>query len=44
MASPYLTKTDFKSAFHCATKLNYRKRGYPTTLDDNDYLKFLTDS
>jgi hypothetical protein len=44
MASPYLTKTDFKSAFHCATKLHYRKRDYPTTLDDNDYLKFLADS
>jgi len=44
MASPYLTKTDFKIAFDCATKLYYRKRGYPTTLDDNDYLKFLADS
>ncbi|MFO1437563.1 MAG: hypothetical protein U1F81_04520 [Verrucomicrobiaceae bacterium] len=28
MASPYLTKTDFKIAFDCATKLHYRKRGY----------------
>jgi hypothetical protein len=44
MASPYLTKTDFKIAFDCATKLHYRKSGYPTTLDDNDYLKFLADS
>lgn len=44
MPSPYLTKTDFKTAFDCATKLHYRKRGYPTKLDDNDYLKFLADS
>ena len=44
MASPYLTKTDFKIAFDCATKLYYRKRGYPATLDDDNYLKFLADS
>jgi len=44
MPSPYLTKTDFKAAYDCATKLYYRKLGYPTTLEDNDYMKFLADS
>jgi hypothetical protein len=44
MRSPYLTKSDFKSAFECSTKLYYRKRGYPKTLDEDDYLKFLADS
>lgn len=53
MPSPYLTKTDFKAAYYCATKLYYRrclndsdlsKRRYPTALDDNEYLKFLADS
>ena len=44
MPSPYLTKSDFKAAYECATKLYYRKLGYPTTLEDNDYMKFLADS
>jgi hypothetical protein len=44
MPSPYLTKTDFKAAFDCATKLYYRKLGYPTTLNDNEYMKFLANS
>ena len=44
MPSPFLSKTDFKAAFECATKLYYRKKGYPTTLDDNEYMRFLADS
>lgn len=44
MPSPYLSKTDFKAAFECSTKLYYRKNCYPTNLQDNDYMKFLSDS
>lgn len=44
MASQFLSKSDFKSAYDCATKLYYRKRGYPTTLQDNEYMSFLADS
>lgn len=43
MPSPFLTKTDFKTAADCRTKLFYRKRGYPTNLEENDYLRFLAD-
>lgn len=38
-----LTKSDFKVAQTCATKLYYRKRKYPTTLEDDEYLAFLAD-
>lgn len=38
-----LTKSDFKVARTCPTKLYYRKRKYPTTLEDNEYLEFLAD-
>ncbi len=44
MPSPYLTKTEFKAAYDCATKLFYRRQKYPTTLDDNEYMKFLANS
>jgi hypothetical protein len=43
MPSPYLSKSDFKACYDCRTKLFYRKRGYATNLDDNEYLKFLAD-
>jgi hypothetical protein len=39
----YLSKTDFKVARTCATKLYYRKLGYPSMLQDDDYLQFLAD-
>jgi hypothetical protein len=39
----YLSKTDFKIARTCATKLYYRKLGYPSTRDDDEYLQFLAD-
>ena len=43
MPSPYLTKSDFKACFDCRTKLFYRKNGYPTSIDDNEYIQFLAD-
>ncbi len=39
----YLTKSDFKVARTCGTKLYYRKKGYPSNLSDNEYLRFLAD-
>lgn len=42
-SSPYLTKSDFKSCFDCRTKLFYRKNGYPSSIDENDYIQFLAD-
>lgn len=44
MPSPFLSKTDFKAAFECAAKLYYRRNHYPSILQDNDYMKFLSDS
>lgn len=44
MPVPFLTKSDFKSAYTCASKLYYRKKAYLSTLQENDYLKFLADS
>jgi hypothetical protein len=38
-----LTKSDFKVARTCGTKLYYRKLGYPTTIDDDPYVEFLAD-
>lgn len=43
MPSQLLTKGDFKASFDCRTKLFYRKNGYPTNLDENEYLRFLAD-
>ena len=43
MGSPYLTKSDFKSCFDCATKLYYRKHAYPSNQDENEYLRFLAE-
>jgi hypothetical protein len=39
----YLSKSDFKVARTCATKLYYKKLGYPSTKDDDPYLEFLAD-
>jgi hypothetical protein len=44
MPSPFLSKSDFKSAYDCSAKLYYRKLSYPTTLQDNEYMAFLADS
>lgn len=37
----YLSKSDFKVARTCAAKLYYKKHGYPSTRDDDQYLQFL---
>lgn len=39
----HLSKSDFKLARTCGTKLYYRKLGYPASTDDDPYLKFLAD-
>lgn len=39
----YLTKSDFKRARECPTKLYYKKNKYPSRLDDDPYLAFLAD-
>lgn len=39
----YLSKSDFKVAQTCAAKLYYRKLGYPSVRDDDEYLRFLAD-
>lgn len=41
--SKYLSKTDFKVAQTCPTKLFYKKHSYPTSLDENEYMKMLAD-
>lgn len=39
----HLSKSDFKVARTCGTKLFYRKLGYPSTKDEDPYLEFLAD-
>lgn len=39
----YLTKSDFKVAQTCPTKLYYRKKHYPTGQEDDEYLRHLAD-
>ena len=39
----YLTKSDFKVAQTCPTKLYYRKCGYPTLADADEQLSLLAD-
>jgi len=41
--SNYLSKSDFKAARDCATKLYYKKLRYPNTLDDDPYMQMLAD-
>jgi hypothetical protein len=43
MPSPYLTKSDFAACRDCRTRLYYRKQGYPSAADDDEYLRFLAD-
>lgn len=43
MQNHYLSKSDFKVAQTCPTKLYYRKRGYPTTNETNEHLTLLSD-
>lgn len=39
----YLSKSDFKVARTCAAKLYYKKLGYPSVRDEDEYLQFLAD-
>lgn len=39
----YLSKSDFKLAQTCPTKLYYKKNNYPSQKDGNDYLALLAD-
>lgn len=39
----YLSKSDFKVAQTCAAKLYYKKLGYPSALDADEYMQFLAD-
>lgn len=39
----YLSKSDFKIARSCATKLYYKKLHYPSTLEADPYLEMLAD-
>lgn len=43
MQNYYLTKSDFKVAQSCPTKLYYRKRGYPTVDEADEFLSLLQD-
>jgi hypothetical protein len=38
-----LSKSDFKSARSCATKLYYRELKYPDTMQENEYLQLLAE-
>jgi hypothetical protein len=40
---PTLSKSDFKLARTCATKLYYREQKYPDTNQDNEYLQLLAE-
>jgi hypothetical protein len=37
----YLSKSDYKTAHDCFSKLYYKKKEYPSTNDSNEYLQFL---
>jgi hypothetical protein len=39
----HLSKSDFKVARTCGTKLYYKKLRYPSKQDDDPYLEFLAD-
>lgn len=39
----YLSKSDFKAGRSCPTKLYYKKQGYPSEQEGNEYLEFLAD-
>ncbi len=39
--SAYLSKSDFKVARDCPTKLYYKKKRYPSELDNDEYMRLL---
>jgi hypothetical protein len=41
--SKILSKSDFKVARSCPTKLYYKKKGYPTLNEENEYLEYLAE-
>ncbi len=43
MKNLYLSKSDFKIAQECPVKLYYKKHGYPTVKDKDEYLEMLAD-
>lgn len=43
MAKLFLSKSDFKVAMTCPTKLYYRKLKYPTTMDGNEFMEMLAE-
>lgn len=40
---PTLSKSDFKLASNCPKKLHYKKQGFPSTLEDNEFMKMLAE-
>lgn len=41
--NPLLTKSDFKLASTCPTKLFYKKNGYPSANEEDDYMELLAE-
>ena len=41
--SKILSKSDFKVARSCPTKLYYKKNGYPSANDGNEYMEYLAE-
>ena len=39
----HLSKSDFKVAHTCPANLWYKKHGFPTSTDQNEYMKMLAD-
>jgi len=39
----YLSKSDFLIAQSCPTKLYYKKKGYPNSADQNEYMEYLAE-
>ena len=39
----YISKSDFMVAWDCPAKLYYKKLKYPSTRDDDDYMRFLAE-
>ena len=39
----YLSKSDFKVASNCPSKLYFKKKRFPSLMNDNPYLQFLAD-
>jgi hypothetical protein len=43
MGLKYLSKSDFKVARECPTKLYYRKNKYPNTKEEDEFLQLLAE-